>query len=253
VPHLLVLWDVDFTLINPAGVGPQLYRIAYAKMFGGESPAPGPMAGRTDRAIALDVLARAGVPEPRRQIAAFEAVMAAHAHELTGLLRERGQVLPGAAEALAALASWGRAGPRAVPGPAAADGRRGGPVVQSLLTGNIRSLAEVKLGALGLTSHLDLDVGAYGDTHEVRSELVGPARRRAALAYGQDFGGQATILVGDTPLDIDAALVTGARAVGVATGSFTAAELAGAGAHAVLPDLTDTSRVLAAVVGQPAE
>jgi phosphoglycolate phosphatase-like HAD superfamily hydrolase len=124
-------------------------------------------------------------------------------------------------------------------------------VVQSLLTGNIRPLAEVKLGPLGLTRHLDLDVGAYGDTHEVRSELVGPARRRAATAYGGDFGEQATVLVGDTPFDIGAAVVTGARAVGVATGGFSVAELARAGADAVLPDLTDTDRVLAAILGQP--
>ena len=57
------------------------------------------------------------------------------------------------------------------------------------------------------------------------------------------------MLVGDTPLDVAAALATGARAVGVATGSFSAAEIAAAGAHAVLPDLTDPALVLAAVTG----
>jgi hypothetical protein len=36
----------------------------------------------------------------------------------------------------------------------------------------------------------------------------------------------------------------------VATGSFPAADLVAAGAHAILPDLTDTSRLLAAVTGQ---
>ena len=120
-----------------------------------------------------------------------------------------------------------------------------------MLTGNIRPLAEVKLGALGLTGHLDLDVGAYGDAHEVRAELVGPARRRAALAYGADFSGEATVIVGDTPLDVEAALVTGARAVAVASGYFSVAELTAAGAHVVLPDLTDTGRVLGAILPQP--
>ena len=71
-----------------------------------------------------------------------------------------------------------------------------------MLTGNVRPLAEVKLAPLGLTEHLDLDVGAYGDEHEVRAELVHLARQRAALAYGDDFGGEATVIVGDTPLDI---------------------------------------------------
>ena len=118
-----------------------------------------------------------------------------------------------------------------------------------MLTGNIRPLAAVKLTAAGLSQHLDLNVGAYGDAHEVRAELVPVARRAARAAYGTDFGGRSTVLVGDTPLDVAAALDTGARAIGVATGSFPAADLAAAGAHAVLPDLTDTSLVVAAVTG----
>lgn len=85
--------------------------------------------------------------------------------------------------------------------------------------------------------------------HEVRAELVPVARRAASLAYGADFAGLSTVLVGDTPLDVAAALATGARAVGVATGSFSAAEIGTAGAHAVLPDLTDAALVLAAVTG----
>jgi phosphoglycolate phosphatase-like HAD superfamily hydrolase len=254
VPRLLVLWDVDHTLVNAGGGGLELYRIAFAELFGGEMPVPGSMAGRTERAIALEVLTLAGLPEPRGKVAAFHAVMAAHAPEVADLIREHGTVLPGAAEALAALAMIGTGDGGASAGGAGAggaggDGHCGRPVVQALLTGNIRRLAEVKLGALGLTEHLDLDVGTYGDAHEVRSELVGPARRRAALAYGGDFSGEATVLVGDTPLDVEAALVTGARAVAVATGYFSVAELTAAGAHVVLPDLTDTERVLTAVLG----
>jgi len=118
-----------------------------------------------------------------------------------------------------------------------------------VLTGNLRPLAEIKLGPPDLIRHLDLDAGAYGDAHEVRAELVPLARRNAARAYGPGFDGQATVLVGDTPLDVAAALANGARAVGVATGSFTAQQLAAAGAHAVLPDLADTARVLAAILG----
>ena len=236
--RLLVLWDVDYTLVDSDGVGRELYGIAFREMFGRSMPQPGSMSGRTDRAIALEVLGLAGVAEPRQVVDAFHGRMAVHAAVLTDLVRQRSRVLPGAAQAMAALAG---------PGP---DGDGTG-VVQSLLTGNIRPLAEIKLGPLGLTEHLDLDVGAYGDTDEVRAELVPLARSRATRAYGRDFGGQATVLVGDTPLDVAAALATGARAVAVATGQFTAADLAAAGAHAVLPDLADTGQVLAAVLGPP--
>jgi phosphoglycolate phosphatase-like HAD superfamily hydrolase len=124
-------------------------------------------------------------------------------------------------------------------------------VVQSVLTGNVRPMAEMKLGALGLDAHLDLEVGAYGESHEVRAELVHLARGNAARRYGTGFSGAATVLVGDTPLDVAAALETGARVVAVATGGTTAARLAESGAHAVLPDLTDTDAVLAAILAAP--
>ncbi len=48
---------------------------------------------------------------------------------------------------------------------------------------------------------------------------------------------EATAYVGDTPPDMAAAVQAGARAVGVATGSFTGADLAGAGAEVVLDSL----------------
>jgi phosphoglycolate phosphatase len=233
VRRLLVLWDVDYTLVDSGGTGRDLYEIAFREMFGRDMPQPGSMSGRTDRAIALEVLTLAGVPDPRGQVDAFHALMAARAPGLAGLAREQVRALPGAAGAVAALR----------------DGRAEPGIIQSLLTGNIRALAEVKLGALALAGHLDFDAGAYGDVHEVRAELVPVARGNAARAYGGDFGGEATVLVGDTPLDVGAALATGARAVGVATGVFSEADLAASGAHAVLPDLTDTDRVLAAILG----
>ncbi len=63
VPDLLVLWDVDFTLVDTRGVGTALYRLAFAELFGRDLPetiTKVNMGGRTDRAIALDVLALAG-------------------------------------------------------------------------------------------------------------------------------------------------------------------------------------------------
>jgi phosphoglycolate phosphatase len=258
VHRLLVLWDVDHTLVDSDGVGRDLYQATFGEMFGGPMPQPGSMAGRTDRAIALEVLTLAGVDEPRRYVDAFHRAMAARAPGLAGLVAERARALPGAAQAMAALAELGwLSGADGSGGPGGLGGS-GGPgdgqagriaVAQSLLTGNIRPLAEVKLRPLGLTEHLDLDAGAYGDAHEVRAELVHLARANAARQYGCDFGGQATVLVGDTPLDVAAALATGARAVGVATGGFSGPQLAASGAHAVLPDLSATDQVLAAILG----
>jgi phosphoglycolate phosphatase len=233
VRRLLVLWDIDYTLVNARGVGSELYTRVFTSRYGRPLPQPGSMAGRTDRAIAREVLALAGLDGLDQELQLFQAALNDTAPAFAARARQIVTALPGASAALAGLA-------------ALAPGQ--GPV-QSLLTGNIRPMAEIKLAAAGLTRHLDLEVGSYGDQHEIRAELVAPARAAAAAAYGQDFGGTATVLIGDTPLDVAAALATGARAVGVATGHFSTADLAAAGAHAVLPDLTGTAAVVSAVLG----
>ena len=231
VASLLVLWDVDYTLADTDGVGRLGYELAFAEMFGTKPPSMPSMAGRTDHAIALEALRLAGVPDPHSVVAAFVQSLARQAPAVAELARARGRALPGAAEALAALAVT-----------------RHLQVVQSVLTGNVRPMAEVKLAAVGLLEHLDLEAGAYGEVSERRADLVELARRNAAERYAADFSGPATVLVGDTPFDVEAALLTGARAVGVATGRFAGPELAEAGAHVVLPDLTDTGAVLAAIL-----
>lgn len=233
----LVLWDVDYTLINAGGQSRRLYRVVFRELFGRELQTVASMAGRTDRAIILDTLSGAGVPDPGRHVCAFMARLAVHAPEFAGRVRAHGHALPGAVEALRALAAL------------TASDARAARVVQSVLTGNVRPLAEAKLSALGLAKYLDLDIGAYGDAHTERGKLVRMARDNAARAYGLSFPGEQTVLVGDTPLDVAAALGAGARGVAVASGATSQRELAAAGAHMVLPDLTDTAALVAAILG----
>lgn len=266
-----MLWDVDYTLIAAPG-GAELYRLALAELYGLQLPTGlQSMAGRTDSAIAVEVLSLAGVPDPEAEVPRFQGVLARLAPQAHGIVRERGRVLPGAAEAIAALADHAarpadtglamrartataaRAAPGVAPGTAATPGTAAdGQVIQSLLTGNIPAMAQVKLTALGLTAHLDLDIGAYGDVSRVRADLVPVARQNATARYGGDFSGRATVLVGDTPSDIEAAAAHGARSVGVASGQFTGQQLIEAGADAVLADLADTGKVVSAIVtGRP--
>jgi len=232
-----VLWDVDYTLISAGGVGLRMYKAALRDMYGLELPRlPQSFAGRTDSAIALEVLDLVGVPDPVGQLPRFQAFLGSRAAAMADDVREHGSVLSGAAVAVAALAA----------------GLNGRPVVQSLLTGNLPDLARMKLSALNLTEHLDLAIGAYGDISADRADLVEVARARATARYGGDFGGRLTVLVGDTPDDVDAALRNGASAVAVASGSFSVAELAAAGAHVVLPNLANTAAAVHAILGAPA-
>jgi len=220
-----VLWDLDYTLVSADGLGTRMYEVVFREMFGRELTAVAAKAGRTDRAIVGDTLALAGVPVSAVEPFLDALSRLAAADAVPGPVRP----LAGAAAAISALAAAG--------------------IRQSVLTGNIKPVAALKLERAGLCDHLDLDAGAYGDVHEVRAELVTAARAAAARVYGVDFPGSRTVLVGDTPLDVEAALATGARVVGVATGSYRADELVAAGAEVVLPDLTDTARLVAAVSG----
>jgi phosphoglycolate phosphatase len=120
-------------------------------------------------------------------------------------------------------------------------------VIQSLLTGNVKANAVVKVSAFGLERWLDFDVGAYGsDPHQERSDLVAVARRRAADKYAEPTG---AVLVGDTPLDVRAAHEAGARAVAVATGFAEPEALRASEPDAYLEDFGDTGAAVAAITG----
>ncbi len=232
--RMLVLWDIDGTLVSAAGVGREVFAEAFRVVMGrdpaGVDGRMVAMAGRTDHEIALEFLAVHGVTDGEAYLPAFTDALAAATDARAQWLAEHGHALPGAEAALAAL--------RREPG-----------VVQSLLTGNIEPNAVVKLAAFGLDSYVDFEVGGYGSDGRHRASLVEVARRKARAKYGTVFDPSTTVLVGDTPLDVAAGRQGGSRVVAVATGPFDTGELRAAGADAVLPDLRDTAAVLRAVLG----
>ncbi len=225
---LLVLWDVDGTLIDSAKLGRDAFFEAFESVTGSPPAATVPFAGRTDLEIAHDMLEVAGIEPDDGMLERFEEALVNAMGARAAELRERGRPLPGVAAALELLA--------AEPG-----------VIQSLLTGNIERNAHVKLGAFDLDRHLDFASGAYGSDHRVRGELVAIARRRASERHGVELSPSDVVLIGDTPLDIAAAREGGARAVGVATGPFDEEALRAAGADAVLANLGESEELLRAV------
>jgi phosphoglycolate phosphatase-like HAD superfamily hydrolase len=223
----LVLWDIDGTLVNAAGFGWRMAERAFAEVCGAPLAVSVALAGRTDRAIYLEALAANGRDD--RDLAALCQAIGTLAEANRDDIRAGGgRALPGALAAITALAAQPD-------------------VVQSVLTGNTRSLGLVKLGAFGLLEHLEVEVAAFGDDHIDRADLVGVARE---LYRARDGAGPAprVVLIGDTPLDVAAARDSGAGIVAVATGHFTADELEAAGAPVVLPDLTDPDRLVTEVL-----
>ncbi len=118
-----------------------------------------------------------------------------------------------------------------------------------LLTGNPESVARGKLRAAGYDDGL-FPVGAYGDEHPDRAELVGWAIRRAGDHTGVRFDPAAVVLIGDTLRDVESGHAHGVRVIAVGTGETPAADLADAGADLVLNDLMDGDRILAIIRGE---
>ena len=233
----LVLWDIDGTLVQAGEVGRDIFAEAFQAVLGRAPDQVAArllsMAGRTDPEIALELLAAHEIAEGERHLPAFsEALVTALAAKAVAI-REQGRALPGARDVLAAL------------------GRDDG-VVQSLLTGNVQPNALLKLASFGLDGYLDFEVGGFGSDHRHRPSLVEVARDKAERKYGTAFDATATVLVGDTPLDVAAGRAGGARVVAVATGPYGLDELEETAADAVLPDLRDTDAAVAAILGEAA-
>jgi phosphoglycolate phosphatase-like HAD superfamily hydrolase len=118
-----------------------------------------------------------------------------------------------------------------------------------VLTGNILPNAITKLSVFGLDGYLDFEAGGYGSDDEVRANLVGVAQERASAKYGARFDKGNTVLIGDTPRDVQAGRNGGAHVIAVVSGSDSMEALLAEGADIVLPDLRDTRAVMEAVAG----
>jgi phosphoglycolate phosphatase len=205
-------------------------RAAYAEAFAAIAGRPlvqlPQTAGRSESEIFFDALALNGVD--MRNGGPAEGLLEPFSAELAAALQARsedlavqGQALPGAAEALGAVTKL--------------DG-----AVQSVFTGNSRPTAVLKLRAFGLDGYVDFDIGGYGSEAYPKGTLLRVARQRAGNKHGVTFGEDATVYIADSPRDVDAARIGGARSLAVASGRASAAELRDVGADAVLPDLADT-------------
>ncbi|MEV6928102.1 haloacid dehalogenase-like hydrolase [Dactylosporangium sp. NPDC051485] len=229
----LILWDIDHTLIETRGLGSELYGNAFRTATGIPMTHKADVTGQTEPSILTATLRLHGIAEDEPHLSRYQAALPAEYDRHRDELSRRGRVLPGAQRTLIALAGRPE-------------------LVQSVLTGNLREVARIKLEVFGLDRYVDLDAGAYGDDDTDRPKLVAIAQRRAAANYGTIFGRDNTVVIGDSSHDINTGLQGGARAVGVASGSESVAQLRDAGAMVAWPDLTDTAAIEAFLLSSPA-
>jgi phosphoglycolate phosphatase len=203
-PHRIVLFDIDGTLVTTGGAGAVAWRIAFEELHG----VPADIGEYTD----------AGMTDPDVGARTFEAVLHRRPtpHELAQLLQRRLEhlpeavaesqgyaVLPGVAERLRQLSRAGH--------------------LLGIITGNGDGAAHIKLARGDLNRWFTF--GAYAVAGLDRAGIVRNAVQRGEAMLGEDVPNTEIYVVGDTPLDIQAAHAVGCTAIGVATGKFDAAGL----------------------------
>jgi phosphoglycolate phosphatase len=221
------MWDIDRTLLIGGGAALRAYATAFTAFTGVPWQAMAVTAGRTDRDISAEIFAAHGIEDCEPHLAGFFAAYADEVHANRHSFAEQGTLLPGVRQVVTALANRPN-------------------VVQTLVTGNIPAVAAAKVAAFDLTWAFDAEVGGYGTDDSVRATLVRRSLERAEAKYGHGFD---AIVVGDTVHDVTAALANGATVLAVATGATAAEELAAAGAHHTLTDLSDVDAVVSLLAG----
>jgi len=221
-----VLWDIDLTLVDYSGMGRRWYAEALATVVGVPLKHLPSFPGRTERSLAREFLTAHGIEHSDERVERFFAALTEQAEHDRPALPTLGRALAGAPEILSELGTREN-------------------VVQSLVTGNLPVLANYKLAAFDLHHHIDFETAGYGSLSEHRHDLVAAAITQSSAKHGAF---DTVVVVGDTPHDVAAGLHHGTTTVGVATGRFTADQLAESGAHVILPDLADTPAVARALL-----
>lgn len=226
----LVLWDIDHTLIQTGGVGTEVFKAAFKTATGRDLENTPDPTGKLEPALFRAACAENGIQVAPALFDAFAEAQEQEYRNRAADLGQRGRVLPGVRELLAALSE--------TPG-----------VVQTVLSGNTLRSGRAKLELFDLDNWLDYSCAVGGEDADTRPGLVAVAWDRAQMVHGHRYTGTDTVVVGDTPADVEAALRNGCRLVAVATGTTKAEKLTEAGADVVLPDLADQPRALEAILG----
>ena len=225
---MLVLFDIDGTLVHTAGAGRAAIEGTMVDVYGTAGPIDDlPFDGLTDPQIAHTLLRAAGLAAGEID-AGFEALWSEYSSHLAreiGARRDSMRTAPGV--------------------PAILDTLEATEATLGLVTGNIAAGAKQKLSACGLWNRFAF--GAFGSDDADRNALPPIAVERAFAATGIRFGPEETWIIGDTPQDIACAHASGLRVLAVATGRFSVVDLRRAGADHVLPSLEDGDRVMTAL------
>ena len=226
-----MLWDIDRTLLYVGDVDQQIYRDIFAELVGRPAAVlPERGTGITTPVVMQHFFDDNGIP--REDIPCYSrnalALLPQRLAERRGDLAKDGMIMPGAVKALEAVRAYNG-------------------TVQSVVSGNLRSSALIKLAAFKLERYLDVDIGGFACDDDYRPNLVAIAQSRAAQRYDSVFTRTNTVIIGDSCEDVRTARLGGSSVIGVTSGTTTRQHLADAGADIILEDLTDSDSLLSAI------
>ncbi|MDQ1454652.1 MAG: phosphoglycolate phosphatase, partial [Actinomycetota bacterium] len=196
---VVVLFDVDETLVHTGGSGARSWSAAFEKLHGVTADiGQHTSAGETDPQVAREtfrgVLGRDPSADELDRIYAYYLLHLAEDIWTSAQYR----VLPGAEQVLERLGAAG--------------------VILGLVSGAMEGAARTKLMPANLNRFFLF--GAYGSDSPDRAELTTLAVAKAARLHDPLTPDQVYV-VGDTPRDIAAATAAGAISVGVASGRYS--------------------------------
>lgn len=228
---VLVLFDIDGTLLLAHGAGRRAVHRAMHDVFGATGPELHPFDGKTDPQIVHELGTLAGIDGAtiaEKMTPALDRYYDYLEADISGT-PEAVELLPGVMSLLDVLESRTD-------------------VMLGILTGNIEPGASLKLRAVNIAPERFV-VGAYGSDAATRPALPAIAQARASARLGVELPGSQVVIIGDTPHDLTCGRSIGAHAIGVETGRFRAADLSPYSPRAVFANLSDTAAVVAAITG----
>ncbi len=236
----LVLFDIDQTLIDSGGAGRRaLYRALQETLLislDGLELANISMSGKTDPQIIWEFILASKVENiseseiDRRQI--IDQILSLYLKFLPEEINQVAKtpqcfVYDGVMEILQLLENDKR-------------------IALGLLTGNIKSGAQIKLEQFNLNRFFP--IGAYGCDSANRLELPAIAHKRAQEHYSIELTPSQITIIGDAQNDILCAKHYGAISIAVNTGTTTWQELSALEPNYIFSSLKDTREILSAIV-----
>jgi len=224
--HRPIWFDIDGTLVHTK-VGKAAFQRALQETYGWEdSLEEVRFAGNTDLKVLMDFSERFSGDRTTALERKDEFFMRLASFLDEGLSNERPEAISGAKHLLDSLSHIEEIG-------------------MYLLTGNARDCAFHKLRHAGL--HEPFSEGGFGDEHADRNVLAEKSRERLREQMKNHQLHEGWV-IGDTPRDVQAAQTIGAKAVGVASGAYTADQLLKAGAAVVVEDLNGAAELIELVL-----